>query len=237
MKKIMLRIILLMLLAVGISVMYPQNDNNDIIARYLTNEHYRYNPVVLNEKLYFPSNFMKDYYENTEGIGLLGHKDKGLFNDLFFSSGMMRVDKNDSELINFIVRDDFSMDYLKADYLNSINVVKDNLNKHSNFVLCNDSNGKETRTSVDKELLVELVSEFGEITYNIDDYINADEIYYIYVDSPNHTIHDRTFDNPIVYLGTIFIDDNKFFHGNLNNEIKNELLNTLNETLNISTTI
>ncbi len=158
----------------------------------------------------------------------LGHKDAGFINDNLLITGLILVDKKDSELISFIVRDDLSMDYLKADFLHSIEVIYDNLNKYSYFVLCKDSNGKETRIPIKKEFLIDLISEFGEITYNIDDYHSAEEIYYFYVDSPSEKIHDRTFDAPIVYLGTIFVQDNKAYYGNLQNEIEYDWINTLN---------
>lgn len=224
-KKIVIGILLSIIL---VTIVVKSVTRYEIIARYITNEHYRYSPVVLYEKLYFPSDFMKEHYENTQGIGFLGHKDAGLINDSLLITGLIEVDKNDSELISFIVRDDLSMDYLKADFLNNIDVIYDILNKYSNFVLCKDTKGKETRIPIKKEFLIDLISEFGEVTYNLDDYHAAEEIFYIYVDSPSEKIHDRTFDDPIVYLGTIFVQDNTAYYGNLQNDIEYDWVNTLN---------
>lgn len=39
----------------------------------------------------------------------------------------------------------------------------------------------------------------------------------------NQKIHERTFDKPIVYIGTIFMKNNKLYYGNFSNEIKDQL--------------
>ena len=127
----------------------------------------------------------------------------------------------------FKVIDDFPMSYVKGDYLADIKIARENINKYDKFVLCNDSDtykdDSEIRLPVEKEYLIKLIEEFGKVKISIDDYNTADDRFYIYVDSPDNKIHERTFDKPIVYIGTIFMKNNKYYYGNLDNEIKGQL--------------
>ena len=110
------------------------------------------------------------------------------------------------------------MTYSKSSYLNEL--VETNLNKYDNFVICTDSNGKEIRKEINKDILVNLYEEFGVIKSNIDDYKKCSDIYFIYVNDPSDKIHDMTFDNTITYMATIFVEKDKLYYGNLKNEIK-----------------
>ncbi|SDH40316.1 hypothetical protein SAMN05443529_1131 [Desulfosporosinus hippei DSM 8344] len=124
--------------------------------------------------------------------------------------------------------------YTKAEFLENPGLVKQALQDYSRFVLCNDDNVKGIRILIDKELLVELENKFGNINYRTEDFKNYDKLYYIYVDSPSgYTDSDdgkeilEVFDNPIVYMGCIFVVNNKLYYGNMNNNITGELADML----------
>lgn len=225
-KKIII-ILVGVIAVIGIFVILGFKESDRIIARYTTYEHYRYSPIVLDNNIYFPSSFSDKDIKEPKTIGLLGAKDKGWFVDCFASTGAVIVDDNDKEKNKIKVIDDFPMTYIKGQYLSDVKIIEENINKYERFVLCNDSNkGEEdfeVRVSIEKEYLLELVKKFGQVEINNVDYINADDIFYIYVDSPDQKIHERTFDKPIVYIGTIFMKNNKLYYGNFSNEIKDQL--------------
>ncbi|NLK94520.1 MAG: hypothetical protein GX275_04920 [Clostridiales bacterium] len=220
-------IVIFIILTIVFLLLSFSKSTDEIVARYVTYENYRYSPILLDNNIYFPSSFDEEEIKDTKIIGMLGAKDKGWFVDSFGSTGLLLVDENDKEINKIKVRDDFPMSYIKGEYLSDVNILNDNINKYENFVLCNDSDNYEEdyeiRISIDKDYLLKLVEEFGQVNINKNDYNNVDDIFYIYVDSPKHEIHNKTFDDAIVYIATIFTKNNKLYYGNLNNEIKDEL--------------
>lgn len=211
----------------GIIIISGFKESDRINSRYMTDEHYRYSPIVLDNNIYFPSSFDEEDIKETKEVGFLGAKNKGWFVDSFASTGPLFADVSDKDNNRITVKDDFPMTYIKGQYLSDIKIVEENINKYEKFVLCNDSKSVEEnfeiRVSIEKKYLLELVNKFGEVEINNNDYINAEDIFYIYVDSPDHKIHERTFDKPIVYIGTIFLKNKKLYYGNMKNEIKDQL--------------
>ncbi|WP_461206637.1 hypothetical protein [Clostridium sp. DL1XJH146] len=222
MKKIIFLFVAL-IIVVGSIIVCSVIDQEKIIARYVTDEHYRYSPVELKGEIYFPFSYEFSDYKNLNNIGHLSAKNAGFINDLIGDVGPVLVEKEDNDYLHFTVIDDFPMSYSSAEYLRDPNLIKDNMDKYNEFVLCNDKNNTETRIKIEKEFLNKLQKEFGVINYNIEDFNNCDDIYYIYVDSPKEKIHERTFDEPIIYMGCIFVKDSNLYYENLANEIKGDL--------------
>lgn len=228
MKKkflLILIVIVIVILVSSILVISGVKRRGNIVARYITGEHYRYSPVKLNGEIYFPVGNEAKEIKGLKSIGHLSGKDKGFFNDIFLDAGAILVEDNNYR--HFTVVDDFPMSYSNIEYLQDPNLIKSNMNKYNNFVLCNDKNEVETRITIEKELLNKFQEKFGVTKYNIEDFNNCDDIYYIYVDCPKEKIHERTFDNPIIYLGCIFVKDGKLYYENLTNEIKGDLQDKL----------
>lgn len=224
MKKI---IFWILALVIGILIILCVMQQRNIVARYITDEHYRYSPVELSGEVYFPSSY--DFKDDKElkSIGYLSVKYKSFFNDMLLYVGAVLVEDEDNNYLHFTVVDDNPMTYSNIEYLQDSNLIKSNMDKYNNFILCNDNNETETRITIEKELLDKLQVEFGLTKYNIEDFNNCDDIYYIYVDSPKEKIHERTFDYPIVYMGCIFVKDDKLYYENLTNEIKGDSLDQL----------
>ncbi|MGL5087181.1 MAG: hypothetical protein ACRC68_15950, partial [Clostridium sp.] len=84
---------------------------------------------------------------------------------------------------------------------------------------------------IKKEILYKLEEQFGEVKYNKKDFEDFEDVYYIYVDSPKSKIYERIFDDPIIYIGCIFIKDDRMYYGNRQNEIKDELKNNIIEVI------
>lgn len=227
MKKIILGISILVISIISIIVLISVKEQKDIIARYVTDENYRYKPVELNGDVYFPSSIDLGNEKNLKSIGYLSVKDKNIVNDLLLIVGKVFINENDKDYTHFSVVDDFAMNYTKGSYLQDKNIINDNMNKYNDFVLCNDKNDIEIRTTIEKDILYMLQNEFKTIEYKVDDFKNCDDRYYIYVNSPQEKLYDRTFDNPIIFMGCILNKDNNFYYGNLDNEIKGELLNKI----------
>lgn len=228
MKKVIFSILALgSVIFIGLLIMLCVRQQGNIVARYITEEHYRYSPVNLNGDLYFPSSYDFKDYKELKIIGHLSVKNKSFIGDILLDVGAVLVEDEDNNYMNFTVLDDNPMTYSNIEYLQSSNLIENNMDKYKDFVLCNDKDKSETRTAIQKELLNKLQEEFGIVKYNIEDFSNCDDIYYIYVDLPKEKIHERTFDNPIIYIGCIFVDDGKFYYGNLKSEIKDQLLEQL----------
>lgn len=228
MKKIIAGICIVI---IGVIVFISVKEQMNIVARYISDENYRYNPVELNGELYFPSNVNLGNEKNLKSIGFLGRKDEGIINDSFLLVGSVLVNENDKNYINFSIVDDLTMNYTKGNYIEENELISGNMNKYNNFVLCNDKNDIETRIPMEKDLLYMLQNELTSVEYKVDDLKTSDDRYYIYVESEEDKLHDRTFDNPIVFMGCILIKDNKFYYGNLDNEIKGELLNKVEKLI------
>lgn len=230
MKKIKLGVIILgaVVLLIGSTVLInTKKKQNSIVARYITDEHYRYSPVELYGEVYFPSSVNLGNTNELKSLGFLSTKDKGIINDSFFLVGSVLVEENDKEINNFSIVDDFSMNYTKGDYLNDENIINKYMDRYNEFVIVNDNHDSETRSTIEKDILYSLQDKFKDVEYIADDFKNSDSRYYIYVNSPKEKIHNRSFDNPIIFIGCILIKDNKFYYGNLNNEINGELFDKL----------
>ncbi|ADL52284.1 hypothetical protein [Clostridium cellulovorans] len=179
MKKVVLIILTILILAICILVIFYGKRQGIIVGRYVTNEHYRYSPVELNGDIYFPSNY--DFKDNKElkSIGHLGVKDKRSINDILLDVGEILVEKEDRDHIHFTVIDDNPMSYSKVNYLQDLSFIKSNIDKYNSFVLCNDRDTAEARIIIEKDVIVKLQETFGTIKYNKEDFNNCDDIYYI----------------------------------------------------------
>lgn len=228
MKKIIFSIVVLAIIS-SVFIIFYVKQHNGIVARYVTDEHYRYSPVKLNGDIYFPSSYNFQEHKKLKSIGHLGVRNKSLINDILLDVGAVLVENEDNNYLHFKVQDDNPMIYSSAKYLQELDYIENNMDTYNNFVLCNDNNSTETRISIKKELLNKIQEEFKIVKYNLEDFENCNDVYYIYVDSPKEKIQGRTFDDPIIYMGCILVKDDNFYYGNLTNEIKGDLKSQLRE--------
>ncbi|MHC1683858.1 MAG: hypothetical protein AB6733_13040 [Clostridiaceae bacterium] len=229
MKKIIFSIVALAIVISSGFIIFYVKQHNGIVARYVTDEHYRYSPVELNGDIYFPSNYNFQEHKKLKSIGHLGVRNKSFINDILLDTGDVLVEDEDNNYLHFTVQDDNTMTYSSAKFLQESDYIKNNMDAYNKFVLCNDNDSNETRITIKKEMLNKIQEEFKIVKYNLEDFKNCDDIYYIYVDSPKEKIHGRTFDNPIIYMGCILVKGDNFYYGNLTNEIKGDLKSELRE--------
>ena len=227
-KKVILILVLIFFITTGIIALGVKQSKN-IVARYVTNEHYRYSPVQLNGEIYFPSSYNFKDNDKLKSIGHLGVKDQSLIKDILLDVGNVLVENNDSNYFHLSVQDDNSMNYSSAKYLQQSNYIETNMMNHTSFVLCKDNKNSESRIGIKKELLTALQEKFNRVNYSLGDFKNCKNIYYIYLDSPKEKIHERTFDDPIIFMGCIFVKDGNLYYGNLSNEINGDLKTQLKD--------
>jgi len=82
----------------------------------------------------------------------------------------------------------------------------------------------------DRELVDALENEFGEVVYNLDDFAQYDSYFTL---SGYRNIKDAFWDSayPGDWVGCILVKDEKFYYGNLKNEITGETLELLMEAI------
>ncbi len=215
-----------------LSYMGVRSLHDNVVATRLTDDRLRHGPIEFNGEVYFPSSYNFPDDRNSEVLGEVATKNSQTFSLLLFNDELI-ADKTDINYTHLKTQGDDCTRFTKAEYLEEPSIVKENLGKYSKFVLCNDDDEKDIRIQIDIDTILELENKFGSIKYNPRDFDNYDKLYYIFVDSPSEYTDSlegeilEVFDDPIVYLGCIFVVNNQFYYGNMTNRIEGELSNKL----------
>lgn len=183
-----------------------------IVAQMITNN-VEQSPVAFEGNIYFPSSYTFSEDNNTEPLGQVEPSKMSFFVYLIMDHRLV-CDKSDRFNTHIKTKGDDIRSYSKVDFLENTKLVKDAMDRFSNFLLY-DSADTKIKSVIDKELVTKLENQFGEVKYNIDDFKKADKISYIYVDTMKR--------EEVTYIGTILSYKNKLYYGNLSNLIEEEL--------------
>ncbi|MFZ7122031.1 MAG: hypothetical protein ACOWWH_13910 [Eubacteriaceae bacterium] len=216
-------------------ISYEVKTNSNIVAKRLTDDRLRHGPIEFNGKVYFPSSYTFPEERNTDVLGDIVPKDASTLTLLIMNDQIV-ADKDDQYYTHLKTQGDDFTRFTKASFLEDPILVRENLMNYSKFVLCNDDNVKDIRITINSKMVNKLEENFGKIEYNINDFNKCGNIYYLYVDKATNDNMNSTleiFDDPIIYIGCIFVVDEKLYYGNLNNSIEGELYDELIDILGI----
>ncbi len=222
------------------------NSTNQIVARYLTDEHYKYSPIGILESgdVYFTSSSVKlQFNEKLPNIGFLAGKDESFINDILLNVGTLHYDKNDKEFMELVVVDDNTMTYINSEYFDG-QTITNLLAQFDEFDIIDTYKTENfesvfVKNYVNKELLIQLNEEFGTVNYVADNYKKAENIFYIYTTSERYNttleIETETNDENLFdvfssepmdssYIASILVFENNYYYGSFENKIEGELL-------------
>ena len=192
-------------------------------------------PIVFQDELYFP---IKEYpygddYDSTcmEFCGYMGSKslyeNQGKIVELLDGFDYIMLDrictdtryKNDEYLQ---VEGGSPNEYAKASCLEDNERIQQLLDTYSSYILIQKGHTSEDKYLFPEELIVELEQEFGECSYDVKDFEEMEEVYYIFVNP--FFQNEGAPSAKRYYIATIFMDDNgNFYYCNSNNQISDEM--------------
>lgn len=230
-------------------VMMGCNNGTEAVSLYTTKN----SPVVYNSTLYFYSEDMTIAYENQSSEGIVVKNQGGfLYNiekrELYYDSTDSRqsilVSNENDWLCNYIsqnkIEESARTDKIMEVY-NDFLIEKQTITyeKNGGNVIANaDSVSKK---SLDKSMVEKLESKYGEVIYNVDEFENIEEIYFIkagcvsgdeflkkYTEKGYFSVGDfYDTEIPEIFIGIIIKKDNNYYYGNLNNRLSDELIEEL----------
>lgn len=150
------------------------------------------------------------------------------------------VDESDKEYTHIYRRGGISGGYSKSSFLEEEERIKEIFKEVSSFIVLNEDPDFEQRCClIDKEILVELEKEFGECEYYVDDFLEMEASYFVYVNPyfyDEGTIEElkRFCDEMSLdashYISTIFTDkEGNLYYCNRDNLIEGELADKIKE--------
>ncbi|WP_346962462.1 hypothetical protein [Clostridium sp.] len=117
--------------------------------------------------------------------------------------------------------------YTKAEFLEENSLIEESFEQYSNFIICNDDNVNKFRSSINKDLIIQLENKFEQVKYKLDHFNKYGRLFYLYVDTPKIKSGRDILVFPNAYKGCIFLMGNKLYYGNMNNNIDGELYDDL----------
>ncbi len=199
---------------------------NSFVARSLTSDAFEHGPIEFKGEVYFPSNYTFTEERNSDILGKLAPKNVSNLLLLMINHNII-ADKQDENFTHLKLQGDDVRTYTKAEFLENPSLTKENFEQYSNFIICNDDNVNKFRSSISKDLLIQLEERFGQIKYKLDDFNKYDKLFYLHVDPPKIKSGRDILIGPNVYIGCIFLMGNKLYYGNMNNNIDGELYDDL----------
>ena len=116
----------------------------------------------------------------------------------------------------------YHANYLKAERMEDERRTQQLLEDYSSFMLLNRYNTSGDKYICPEELIVELEQEFGECIYNVNDFDEMKETYYICVNTFFQYDTPKAYDRH--YIATIFVDEQgNFYYCNSDNLINDEM--------------
>lgn len=240
---IVIILIIVVLLAVIVyffnAITYAANkiklDNNSPVARRLTEDMYMRGPIEFMGDIYFPSSYSFPESRNTNALGTLAPKNHDELSKMTLYT-LIIADKDDVDYTHLKTFGDDTTTFTKADFLENPERIYNIINEYDRFVLVNDEVNKSNRYSIGNDIINELENTFGKVRYYAEDFNNASKRYYIYVESPTNPViggSDRyIYDEPIVFIGLIYVNNGELYYGNMKNKIEGDLANRLTSIIN-----
>lgn len=213
----------------------------------------RNSPIIYNSVLYFYSEDTTIDYKNlsSKGInlrymgGILNNIEKAeLYYDITDEKQSILVSNKNNLLCNYISQERIEM----PERIDEIMKEYDDFLIEKQEITYEDYAGSKmstvdnvTRLTVDKGIVEKLESQYGEITYNIDDFSDIQELIFIkagcisdeeflnkYTENSYFSVGDfYDTEMPEIFIGIIFKKDEAYYYGNLNNRISNEFVEQL----------
>ena len=134
----------------------------------------------------------------------------------------MWVDKRYENFEYLQVTGAYSANYLKAACIEDAVRTQQLLEDYSSFMLLKRYNTSGDKYIFPEELIVELEQEFGECIYDVKDFDEMAETYYICVNTFFQYDTPKAYDRH--YIATIFVDEQgNFYYCNSDNLINDEM--------------
>lgn len=214
---------------------------------------YNFEPIVVQDELFFPIPVYPSNANSEESgmefLGYIGSKtlyeNNGRIQGLLDGLDYIALDSvwTDSRYENreyLQVQGCFYNQYSKVSCLEDEERTRKMLEKKSSFILMSGYSIDENQCLISKEIVLELESEFGACTYDIEDLSQMEEVYYICVnpyfqEGTDADLKERLKERlPLVghYIGTIF-QDNKgdFYYCNKENKLDEQMTEKIKVTL------
>lgn len=246
-KKIFIIIIFFILIgliaSISIGVIVLSNASSEShsqkVAESLTEDNV-YGPMVFEDNVYFPTQEEKYLFEdanNSEVIGYFGFKNEDTNSFIykeFFSNGVY-VDITDESHTSCKMRGCDSGDYVKASELEK----NCNYEDYNYFTMWEEDwldqsayriDGRVGYHEVSKEWVTKLENLYGEVIYRVEDFKNYDMYYTLGAFKNKNEINNEFIVTPLC-VGCILVKDDRYYYGNLDNEITGELLTELKTSL------
>ncbi len=211
-------------------------DENPVVALRLTHGCLYHGPVEFKGKMYFPSGYGSPK-EGWVEVGDVVHEGAGRFERSFLNS-QLYIDQNDKEYTHLNMEGDDGTRFSKAKFLEDVNRTSRLLDKFTKFDLIYHESGEDITYLIDKATIKALEEEFGMVKYYKQDFLECSEIYYIYVNASNENrrstseAKNRTwYDEPIEFIGCVFVVEGTMYYGNMENEIAGELANRIQKLI------
>lgn len=243
-KKICFVIILLLILiglrevvAIGIIVMDSADSKShyEKVAEDLTKDN-TYGPMVFEDNVYFPTQdkeYLFDDANNSEVMGYFGFKNEDTKSFLYrsFFSNEVYVDISDESHTSCKMRGCDMGDYVKASELEKNRNYAD----YNYFTIWEEDWLDQSAYSVDetvgyheisKEWIAKLENLYGEVNYREQDFKNYDTYYTLGAFKNKNEMNNEFIVTPLC-VGCILVKDDKYYYGNMENEITGDLLTEL----------
>lgn len=203
-------------------------DNN---CYFLTDDSFDHGPLSYNGIIYFPTSYSTVNGEYKDHLYfLMNDSELQKYNVLVgrvipndgttYYMPLIYLYKNPENDTYLITKGDDSRVYLKSDIIESSEYINEVLKKTTSYSLSSDYVNKEdTSISLPKNLIVQLVTRYPNIDYNVPDFRKCDNIYYIFADYPPTSDGLKATDGTNIYIGCIMEVDNELYYGNLKNKL------------------
>ena len=213
----------------------------------------RNSPIIYNGILYFYSEDMTIEYGNTSSKGITLRSPGGflsniekreLYYDVTDARRSILVSNENNLLCNYISqnrieeaeRTDKIME-LYDDFLIEKQVITYRKNGTDEIVDAETS----SEESLDKGIVKKLEEKYGEVKYNINDFENIEELFFIKAGCVDNDIFLKKYTErgyfavgdfydteiPEIFVGIIIKKDDNYYYGNLKNEIPDDLIKEL----------
>lgn len=230
-------------------IMTGCNDEQKAVSLYNT----RNSPIIYNSVLYFYSEDTTIPYENQSSKGITLKYPRGFLNNIEKKKLYYDVtDANQSILVSN--ENNLLGNYIQQEKIEETERTNKLLETYDDFLIekqtitCDQYGSEEVEDAnsvstepLEKSVVEKLESQYGAVTYNLEDFENIEELFFIkagcvneseflnkYTENGYFAVGD--FDDteiPELFIGIIIKKDGAYYYGNVNNKISDELAEEL----------
>lgn len=209
----------------------------------------RNSPIIYNSLLYFYSEDVTLDYENISSQGINLRYPGGFLNN--FESAELYYDITDAKQSILVSnQNNFFCNYISQERIEMPERIDEIMKKYDDFLIEKQEVTYEdkmpavdniTKFTVEKVFVEELEAQYGEVTYNIDDFSDIQELIFIkagcisdeeflnkYTENGYFAVGDfYDTEMPEIFVGIIIKKDEEYYYGNLNNRMAHDLVEQL----------